>query len=98
MKAGAEVTQREPAVWPAPHAFMALLGVLVGLVARVWLATLRVRVTMHPGLLSTPGERPWVMGFLHGRQWPLFAWKRRRRIAVLVSHSPDGSLQARALA
>jgi lysophospholipid acyltransferase (LPLAT)-like uncharacterized protein len=98
MNAGAGETRQKPAVRRAPHAFMALLGVLVGLIARVWLATLRVRVTMHPGLLEAQGERPWVMGFLHGRQWPLFAWNRRRRIAVLVSHSRDGSLQASALA
>jgi lysophospholipid acyltransferase (LPLAT)-like uncharacterized protein len=77
---------------------MAVLGVLAGLLVRVWLATLRVHVTMHPAILAEQGERPWVMGFLHGKQWPLFAWKRRRRIAVLVSHSRDGSLQARALA
>jgi lysophospholipid acyltransferase (LPLAT)-like uncharacterized protein len=77
---------------------MAVLGVMVGLVARLWLWTLRVGVTMDPGLLEPSGERPWVMGFWHGRQWPLFAWKRRRRTAVLVSHSRDGSLQARALA
>jgi lysophospholipid acyltransferase (LPLAT)-like uncharacterized protein len=76
---------------------MALLGVLVGLVARLWLATLRLRVETDPSLHAADGDRPWVMGFLHGRQWPLFAWKRRRKIAVLVSHSRDGSLQARAL-
>jgi len=76
---------------------MAVLGVLLGLIARLWLWTLRVRVTMHPSLLEPGGDRPWVMGFWHGRQWPLFAWKRRRPTAVLVSHSRDGSLQARAL-
>jgi lysophospholipid acyltransferase (LPLAT)-like uncharacterized protein len=77
------------------HGLMALLGVLVGLVARLWLATLRVGVTMDPELLGS--RSPWVMGFWHGRQWPLFAWKRRRPISVLVSLSRDGSLQARAL-
>jgi lysophospholipid acyltransferase (LPLAT)-like uncharacterized protein len=82
----------------APHVLMAVLGVLVGLVARVWLWTLRVRVNIHPSLFEPGDERPWVMGFWHGRQWPLFAWKRRRPTAVLVSHSRDGSLQARALA
>jgi len=77
---------------------MAVLGVLVGLVARVWLWTLRVQVHIDPRLFEGQDERPWVMGFWHGRQWPLFAYKRRRRTAVLVSHSSDGSLQARALA
>src|SRR5580692_8676727 len=77
---------------------MAVLGVLVGLVARLWLATLRVQVSLDPALLGPGSERPWVMGFWHGRQWPLFAHHRRRRTAVLVSHSKDGSLQAKALA
>ena len=80
------------------HALMAMLGVLLGLVARVWLATLRVRVTADPKLLGEGSERPWVMGFWHGLQWPLFAYPRRRPTAVLVSLSRDGSMQARALA
>jgi lysophospholipid acyltransferase (LPLAT)-like uncharacterized protein len=66
-------------------------------VARVWLATLRVRVVAHPGLEEV-GDRPWVFAFLHGTQWPLLAWRRRRRTVVLVSLSRDGSMQARALA
>jgi lysophospholipid acyltransferase (LPLAT)-like uncharacterized protein len=76
---------------------MAALGVLVGLVARAWFCTLRLRVSMDPVLLGAAPARPWVLGFLHGHQWPLLAWKRRRPTAVLVSHSRDGSLQARAL-
>jgi lysophospholipid acyltransferase (LPLAT)-like uncharacterized protein len=35
---------------------------------------------------------------LHGSQWPLLAWRRRRRTVVLVSLSRDGAMQARALA
>jgi lysophospholipid acyltransferase (LPLAT)-like uncharacterized protein len=81
---------------------MALLGVIVGLVARAWLATLRVRVTSDPSLTHLKGEsgldRPWVMAFWHGLQWPLFAYPRRRPTVVLVSLSKDGSMQARALA
>lgn len=75
----------------------ALLGVIVGVVARLWLATLRVRVVMHPSL-EAARERPWVLAFLHGTQWPLLAWRRRRRTVVLVSLSRDGAMQARALA
>jgi lysophospholipid acyltransferase (LPLAT)-like uncharacterized protein len=82
----------------ASHLLMAALGVLVGCVARLWLATLRLNVVLHPALAASDEDTPWVMGFWHGRQWPLFAWKRRRKIAVLVSQSKDGSLQARALA
>jgi lysophospholipid acyltransferase (LPLAT)-like uncharacterized protein len=63
----------------------------------VWLATLRVRVVAHPGL-ERVGDRPWVLAFWHGTQWPLLAWRRRRRTVVLVSLSRDGSMQARALA
>jgi lysophospholipid acyltransferase (LPLAT)-like uncharacterized protein len=77
---------------------MAALGILVGLVARLWLATLRVEVTTDPTLPPPDDPVPWVMGFWHGLQWPLFAYKRRRPTVVLVSLSRDGSLQARALA
>ena len=72
-----------------------ILGVLLGLVARVWLMTLRVRVVKGPAL---PADVPWVLAFFHGTQWPLLAWKRRRPTVVLVSLSKDGAMQARALA
>ncbi len=75
----------------------AALGVLLGLLARVWLATLRVRVVADPALESVSG-RPWVLAFFHGTQWPLLAFERRRPTVVLVSLSRDGSMQARALA
>ncbi len=74
----------------------ALLGVLVGLVARIWLATLRVRVVVDPAL-EVARDRPWVLAFLHGTQWPLLAWRRRGPTLVLVSLSADGELQSRAL-
>jgi lysophospholipid acyltransferase (LPLAT)-like uncharacterized protein len=80
----------------AAHLLMASLGLLLGLVARVWLSTLRVRVMLETTLDA--GEGPWVFGFWHGRQWPLLAWKRCRGAVVLVSWSRDGSMQARALA
>ncbi len=74
----------------------AVAGVLLGVVARLWLATLRVRVVAAPEL-DANAERPWVLSFFHGTQWPLLAWKRRRRTVVLVSLSRDGALQTRAL-
>jgi lysophospholipid acyltransferase (LPLAT)-like uncharacterized protein len=74
----------------------ALLGIALGLVARLWLSTLRVRVVAHPALAGV-GDRPWVLAFWHGTQWPLLAWRRRRRTVVLVSLSRDGAMQARAL-
>ena len=73
------------------------LGLLLGLVARLWLATLRVRVVVHPELAAC-GAVPWVLSFFHGTQWPLLAWRRRRETIVLVSLSRDGAMQARALA
>ncbi len=74
----------------------AALGIVLGLIARVWLATLRVRVDVDPALL-TCGARPWVLAFFHGTQFPLLAWQRRRHTLVLVSLSRDGAMQARAL-
>lgn len=74
----------------------ALLGLLVGLVARAWLATLRVQVFVHPAL-ELACDRPWVLAFWHGAQWPLLAWRGRRRTVVLVSLSRDGAIQAGAL-
>jgi lysophospholipid acyltransferase (LPLAT)-like uncharacterized protein len=74
-----------------------LIGWILGVIARMWLATLRVRVTSHPAL-DRVRDRPWVLAFWHGTQWPLLAWHRRRRTVVLVSLSRDGSMQARALA
>ncbi|HEX3344938.1 MAG TPA: DUF374 domain-containing protein, partial [Polyangiaceae bacterium] len=75
----------------------ALLGLLLGFIAKVWLATLRVRVVVHPSLEEVR-DRPWVLAFWHGTQWPLLAWRRRRPTVVLVSLSRDGAMQARALA
>lgn len=74
----------------------ALLGVLLGFVARLWLATLRVQVTVHASLAER-ADVPWVLAFFHGTQFPLLAWKRRRRTVALVSLSRDGAMQARAL-
>jgi lysophospholipid acyltransferase (LPLAT)-like uncharacterized protein len=74
-----------------------LLGWCLGLVAWIWLATLRVRVVPHPALEGV-NDRPWVLAFWHGTQWPLLAWRRRGPTVVLVSLSRDGVMQARALA
>jgi lysophospholipid acyltransferase (LPLAT)-like uncharacterized protein len=74
----------------------ALLGVALGVVARLYLWTLRARIRLDPALdLRDP--RPFVLCFWHGDQLPLFRWKRRRPTVALVSLSPDGQMQARAL-
>jgi hypothetical protein len=74
-----------------------VLGWFLGAVARLWLATLRVRVAVDPAV-EAMRDRPWVLAFWHGTQWPLLAWRRRRGTVVLVSLSRDGTMQARALA
>lgn len=74
----------------------AVLGAFLGVVARLWLATLRLRLQVHPDL-ERHGDVPWVLAFFHGTQWPLLAWRRRRPTLVMVSHSNDGAIQARAL-
>lgn len=79
-----------------PDVVLAAFGTLLGMVARVWLATLRLGVRKHPALEAV-GDRPWVLCFHHGRQFPLLGWQRRRKTAVLVSLSRDGALQARAM-
>lgn len=71
------------------------LGLLVGVVARVWLSTLRLTVVVDPALRDAPS--PWVLAFFHGTQFPLLAWRRRRPTVVMVSHSRDGELQSAAL-
>lgn len=73
-----------------------LLGFLLGLLARLWLATLRVRVIASPALVACAG-RPWVLSFFHGTQLALLRWPRRGTTVALVSLSRDGSLQAGAL-
>ncbi len=75
---------------------MRALGVLVGLLARVWLSTLRLSLQIDPALLSAEG-RPWSLAFWHGQQFALLRWKRRRPTVALVSLSRDGELQAAAL-
>jgi lysophospholipid acyltransferase (LPLAT)-like uncharacterized protein len=76
-----------------------IFGVLLGLLARAWLFTIRVRVEVDAALdAPDAGCAPWVLSFWHGTQWPLLAWRRRRRTVVMVSWSKDGAMQARALA
>ena len=74
----------------------ALLGLVLGIVARLWLATLRVQLEVHEDLARVR-DVPWVLSFFHGTQWPLLAWRKRRPTLVMVSHSADGTMQAGAL-
>jgi lysophospholipid acyltransferase (LPLAT)-like uncharacterized protein len=78
------------------HSLRGLLGFVLGLVVRAWLATLRVEVAVDAALAGAE-RRPWVLAFFHGTQFPLLAWRRRGPTAVMVSWSRDGAMQARAL-
>jgi hypothetical protein len=81
---------------PPPSLARRALGLALGLVARAWLASLRVRVEAPPGLAgAAPG--PWCLALRHGEQFGLLAWPRRRPVVALVSRSRDGELLARAL-
>jgi lysophospholipid acyltransferase (LPLAT)-like uncharacterized protein len=72
------------------------LGVLIGLTARAWLATLRFTLLLDPSLdLASP--RPWSLAFWHGQQFAILRWRRRRGTVALVSLSRDGEIQAAAL-
>ncbi|MEP7122911.1 MAG: DUF374 domain-containing protein [Byssovorax sp.] len=74
------------------------LGVLIGLTARAWLATLRLTLLLDPGLDATSiATRPWSLAFWHGQQFALLRWRRRRITVALVSLSRDGEIQAAAL-
>lgn len=71
----------------------ALVGIALGLIARLWLATLRVRVFVHRDL-TRYRDVPWVLALWHGQVLPLLAYKRRRKTVALVSLSSDGDLLA----
>jgi lysophospholipid acyltransferase (LPLAT)-like uncharacterized protein len=72
------------------------LGLLLGLVARVWLGTLRLTLVVDPALAAC--GRPRARAFWHGQQFALLSWARTQRMAALVSRSRDGELVAAALA
>ncbi|MDF1565639.1 MAG: lysophospholipid acyltransferase family protein [Deltaproteobacteria bacterium] len=66
-----------------------------------------LRLTVRPEtIVQGSGDRPElrsdvpppIFAFFHGRQLPLLCWRYPRGLAVMVSHSRDGALQARVLA
>jgi len=73
----------------------AVVGFLLGLLVRVWVATWRVRVRGPEGLFDL--DVPLVFAFWHGRQMALLGARRRRPAVTLVSWSKDGELQAGAM-
>jgi lysophospholipid acyltransferase (LPLAT)-like uncharacterized protein len=67
---------------------MSMAVVLVRALLRLWLFTLRIRRT------GPPFDRPAVIVFWHGDQFPLLAVRPSAPVAAAVSRSRDGSLQA----
>jgi lysophospholipid acyltransferase (LPLAT)-like uncharacterized protein len=70
----------------------AILGLLLGALVRLWVATLRVRVVLSERLPAGPK----VVAFLHGQQMALLAARGvlGESRAVLVSRSRDGDVQS----
>jgi lysophospholipid acyltransferase (LPLAT)-like uncharacterized protein len=64
-------------------------------VAKVWLATLRVRILSFSP--PPPAHQPWIYSFFHGQQFALLAYRKRKPTAVMVSLSKDGEIQSGAL-
>lgn len=73
-----------------------LLALLVFAIARLLLATLRLRV-LHPERLARAreGGKPLLYAFWHGRQLGLFRANPEKHLAVMASLSRDGALQTR---
>jgi len=69
----------------------ALAGLALGLLARIWLLTVRFRVVLDPRV-ELHAARPWVLAFWHGHLLLLLPHQRRRRTTALVSWSSDGDL------
>ena len=73
------------------------LGILLGLLVRVWLSSLRLTLILDPAL-EAARPRPFSLAFWHGDQFALLRWARFQRIVALVSRSRDGELVAAVLA
>lgn len=77
------------------RAFRRAAGLLLGVLVRIWLSTLKLQLIVDPALAALSkeaGDRPWILALWHGQQMALLKWKRRRRTVVLVSRSLDGEM------
>ena len=75
---------------------LAVVPRLVGLLTRLWFATLRVRVTGEEHLQATLGsDQPIILTCWHYSLLPFFQVMRRYRGVVMVSSSNDGEYIAR---
>lgn len=78
------------------------LGLILGLVVRAWIASLRLTLIVDPALAPHEGaargpRRPHALAFWHGQQFALLRWARFQRMVALVSRSQDGELVAASL-
>jgi lysophospholipid acyltransferase (LPLAT)-like uncharacterized protein len=69
------------------------LGRALGWLVRAWAWTWKVELLVSAGARLGGGD-PRVFAFWHGQQMGLVGARRRRSLAVLVSWSQDGDLQA----
>jgi lysophospholipid acyltransferase (LPLAT)-like uncharacterized protein len=74
----------------------ARIGLVLGLIARLWIWTLRLELHVD-SRYDVCESRSLVFAFFHGTQFALLAWPRRRATTVMVSHSSDGEIQASAM-
>lgn len=79
--------------------FLANLGTIL---VRILLATLRIRIVDHVGLLGKPHDRPYIWIFWHNRlmMFPrlIERYLNQRQTAALTSASKDGEIVATFLA
>jgi lysophospholipid acyltransferase (LPLAT)-like uncharacterized protein len=72
------------------------LDLLLALLVRAWLESLRLTLIVDPAL-ATARPRPFVLAFWHGQQFALLRWARWQRLVALVSRSRDGERVAEVL-
>ncbi len=72
------------------------LGFFATLLVRLFRLTVRPTTRAAQPEVITADPAP-IFAFWHGRQLPLLCWSHPAGLAVLVSHSRDGALQARVL-
>ena len=76
--------------------WLAIKAFLIWMVARILLASLRVRVLYGERLDEVRRSgKPVIYAFWHGRQMTLFRARPEKRVTVMTSLSKDGELQSR---
>jgi lysophospholipid acyltransferase (LPLAT)-like uncharacterized protein len=74
-----------------------ILGFLIWVVYRVWMATWRVEIIEHPELQSDrKNNKPFVFAFWHGDELAMLSLTRNYKVVTMVSSSKDGEMMATA--